>query len=690
VTSVDNGQGADATIEDTAIKDGAIIYDPGPEARSKFRIGAYMDWLEAERGLSFDDYHDLWQWSVDDIDAFWRSIWDHFGVQSATPVGEVLGRREMPGAQWFPGATINYTGQYLQAAAGRESEIAIIGESQTRDTVEWTHADLIDTIGRVRAGLLSLGVGQGDRVVAFMPNLPETVAAFLATASIGATWASAAPEFGPRAVIDRFGQLEPTVLLAVDGYHYGDKDIDIRDRVATIFSAIPSIQQVVTFAYNGRDLADGLIETASADNRELQVVDWADFTSEAGPVDVAPVPFDHPLCVLFSSGTTGLPKAIVHGHGGITLEAYKNHVLSWDLGPGDRLMWFTTTAWMMWNALVSTLLTGAAIICLDGNPMWPDLSAQWRLAERLKPTMMGLGPAYIMNCIKAGVSPTDEFDLSTLRMLSAAGSPLPAEGFVWLFEQFGAQAPCYVGSGGTDVCSGLLQGYPIVPVYAGEISSKVLGVAAYAFDEDGNSVVGELGELVITKPMPSMPVRFWGDDEMTRYRATYYEQYPGIMRFGDWVRFTEHNTSVVTGRSDATLNRGGVRIGTAEIYRVVEQMPEVTDSLAVHLEDPDGGMGQLMLFVQPANGELDDGLRAAIATALKQALSPRHVPDDMHGVGSVPRNLTGKKLELPIKRILQGTEPDKVISREAMANPDSLDEYIRLIDRLNAASPGGA
>jgi len=647
------------------VDDGDIIYQPGPKVRSNSRIGTYMDWLAAERGLSFDDYTALWQWSVDDIDAFWRSIWDYFGVHSATPVGPVLGRREMPGAEWFPGTRINYAGEYLRAAAGRDDEVAVVGVSQTRDQVTFTFGELSELIARIRTGLIRLGVEQGDRVVAYMPNLPETVAAFLATASLGATWASAAPEFGPQAVTDRFGQLEPKVLLTVDGYHYGDKDIDIRERVAAIREAIPSLQHTVALSYNGRVVDDALA--------------WNDLVSERGELEAVPVPFDHPLCVLFSSGTTGLPKAIVHGHGGITLEAYKNHVLSWDLGPGDRLMWFSTTAWMMWNALVSTLLTGASIVCIDGNPMWPDLDAQWRIAEQVRPTMMGLGPAFVMTCAKQGTNPAATYDLSSLRMLAAAGSPLPTEGFVWLHEQFGTHAPLYVGSGGTDVCTGLLQGHPINPVYAGEISAKCLGVAAYAYDEDGNSVVGELGELVITEPMPSMPVRFWGDDDMSRYRNTYFEQYPGVMRFGDWVRFTDHNTSVITGRSDATLNRGGVRIGTAEIYRVVEQMPEVVDSLVVHLEDPSGGMGELILLVQVGGVGLDETLEAAIRSALRSALSPRHVPDRIVGVSGVPRNLTGKKLELPVKKILQGADVAAVVSRQAMANPDTLDDCLAAV-----------
>jgi acetoacetyl-CoA synthetase len=650
------------------VADGEILYRPGPEVRRNSRIGAYLDWLEAERGLRFHDYAELWQWSVDDLDAFWRSIWDYFGVRSTTPVGPVLGRREMPGAEWFPGTRINFAGEFLRAAEGRDDDVAVIGISQTRDDVTLTFAELTDLVARVRAGLVRLGVGPGDRVVAYLPNLPETVAAFLATAGLGAIWASAAPEFGPQAVIDRFGQLEPDVLLTVDGYRYGDRVVDVRERVAAIRAAMPSLRHTVALSYHGREVDDALT--------------WSELTAERGELDAAPVAFDHPLCVLFSSGTTGLPKAIVHGHGGITLEAYKNHVLSWDLGPGDRLMWFTTTAWMMWNALVSTLLTGASIVCIDGNPMWPDLDNLWDVAARVRATMMGLGPAFIMACAKTGATPARDHDLSALRLLAAAGSPLPAEGFVWVHEQFGSDAPLYVGSGGTDVCTGLLQGSPINPVYAGEISAKCLGVAAYAYDADGERVVDELGELVITEPMPSMPVRFWGDDEqMSRYRSTYFEQYPGVMRFGDWVRFTDHDSSVVTGRSDATLNRGGVRIGTAEIYRVVEQLDQVADSLVVHLEDPDGGMGELVLLVQTTGAPVDDELRRSIASALRSALSPRHAPDLVVGVSGIPRTLTGKKLELPVKKILQGAELTSVVSREALANPEVLDDVLAVAER---------
>jgi acetoacetyl-CoA synthetase len=645
-----------------SVRDGDILTRPTAEAMTDSRVGRYLSWLAEQHGRTFASYDELWHWSVTDLDGFWRSIWDYFEMESATPVGPVLGRRDMPGAEWFPGTTVNYVTQYLKAAQGRDDELAVIGESQTRDQVTYTFGELTELAGRIRAGLVRLGVTKGDRVVAVMPNIPETQAALLATASLGAIWSSAAPEFGPKAITDRFGQLDPKVLLTVDGYRYGDKDIDILDRVATIRSTIDSIDHVVGLSYNGRTVPD--------------TTSWEDLVAEPGQLSPEPVPFDHPLYVLFSSGTTGLPKAIVHGHGGITIESLKNHTFSWDLGPGDRLMWFTTTAWMMWNALAATLLTGASIVCLDGNPMWPDLRGQWQLAERVKPTLMGMGPAYVMNCRKSGVNPGTEFDLSSLRMVAAAGSPLPTEGFVWLQEQF-PNAPVNIGSGGTDVCTGLVQGYPIVPVYAGEMSAKCLGVSAYAYDDAGQPVVGELGELVITEPMPSMPVKFWGDDDHARYRSTYFEHFPGVMRFGDWIRFTEHGSSIITGRSDATLNRGGVRIGSAEIYRVVEQMPEIDDSLVVHLEDPDGGMGQLVLFVQAAAGvAVDDDLRAAVAKQLKTSLSPRHVPDTLLGVDGVPRNLTGKKLELPIKKILLGQDPDRVVSREAMANPESLDDYV--------------
>jgi acetoacetyl-CoA synthetase len=571
----------------------------------------------------------------------------------------------MPGAEWFPGATLNYA---EHAVGGPDDELAVLAYSQTRDRVELTWAQLRDQVARARAGLARLGVGRGDRVVAYLPNVPETLVAFLATASLGAIWASCAPEFGARSVVDRFGQVEPTVLLAVAGYGYGSKDIDRREQVAEIRAGLPTLRHVVHVPYGNQELPDAL--------------GWTELLAEPGELAWEPVPFAHPLCVLFSSGTTGKPKAIVHSHGGILLEHLKNHGLSWDLHEGDRILWFSTTAWMMWNALVSALLVRASIVMIDGNPLHPDLRWQWRLAEETGATLMGASPGFLMACRQEGVRPAAEFDLSRVRQIGAAGSPLPPEGYRWVAEQFGPDVLLNVGSGGTDVCSGIVQGSPLQPVWVGEIAGPCLGVDAQAFDEKGERVVGELGELVITAPMPSMPVGFWGDADGSRYRGTYFDTYPGVWRHGDWVRFSEVGSAVIAGRSDATLNRGGVRLGTAEFYRVVEELPEVADSLVVHLEDPAGGHGELLLYVQlRPEADLVEALRRRIATALRTELSPRHIPDGIAAVPVVPRNRTGKKLELPAKKILLGAALDDVASRDVLADPSSLDPFVELARR---------
>ncbi|MFI8461321.1 acetoacetate--CoA ligase [Kitasatospora sp. NPDC085464] len=640
-----------------------ILSTPGPRVRDESEIGRYLRWLETERQLSFPDYDSLWQWSVTELDGFWSSVWEFFDVRPHTPPTAALGRRSMPDTEWFPGATLNYAEHALgrEGAAADDAAVALVARSQTRAPVELTFGELRDQVARARAGLLRLGVCQGDRVVAYLPNIPETLVAFLATASIGAVWAACAPEFGPRSVVDRFAQLEPKVLLTVAGYRYGDRDVDRRTEVAEIAVQLPTVERVVHVAYGPNALPDAL--------------GWAELLAEPAELSFAPVPFDHPLFVLFSSGTTGIPKAIVHRHGGILLEHLKNNALSWDLKPGDRMLWFSTTAWMLWNTLVSALLVRASIVMIDGNPVHPDLREQWRIAEETGATLMGVSPGYLMACRKAGIRPAEEFDLSRLRQLGAAGSPLAADGFRWVAEQFGGRVLLNVGCGGTDVCTGILQGSPLQTVRAGEISGPCLGVAAYAYDSEGRRVVGELGELVITEPMPSMPVGFWGDTDGSRYRAAYFEEYPGVWRHGDWVRFAPEGHCVVAGRSDATLNRGGVRLGTAEFYAVVEDLPEIEDSLVVHIEDPEGGNGELLLFVAgPA--ELDDALRTRIARALRSALSPRHVPDVIEQVPAVPRNRTGKKLEVPVKRILLGARPESVASTDVLADPCSLAAFV--------------
>jgi len=646
-----------------AVTQGELMWTPPPEARATSRVGQFMDWLAAERGVALHDYDALFRWSVDDLEGFWAAIWDFFEVRAHTPYERVLSERAMPGARWFEGATLNYA----EHMVGRDEDldtVAVLGRSQTRDPVELTFAGLREQVARARAGLERLGVGPGDRVVAYLPNIPETLVAFLATASLGAIWATCAPEFGARAVIDRFAIVEPKVLLAVAGYGYGAKHVDRRGEVAAIRSELRTLEHVVHVAYAG-----------GPDDALLDAREWHDLLSEPAELRFDSMPFDHPLYVLFSSGTTGLPKPIVHGHGGILVEAYKNHGLSWDLKPGDRLMWFTTTAWMMWNALVSSLLHRTSIVMIDGNPGYPDLSMQWRLAEETQPTFMGASPALLMGCRKAGVDLT-AVDLSSIRQLGAAGSPLPAEGYAWVYEQLGSGVLLNCGSGGTDVCTGIVQGGPLMPVWAGEIAGRCLAVDTAAFDPEGNEVVGELGELVIRTPMPSMPVGFWNDPGDERYHASYFEDYPGVWRHGDWILFTERGSCVITGRSDATLNRGGVRMGTGEFYEVVEELDEVLDSLVVHLEDREGGSGELLLFVVLREGAaLDDDLRARIGSALRRELSPRHMPDTIEAVPAIPRTLTGKKLELPVKRMLLGASQSEVSSRDALADPGAIDAF---------------
>ncbi|MHC1557377.1 acetoacetate--CoA ligase [Actinomycetospora sp. C-140] len=625
-------------------------------------IGRFVDWLARERGLAFDDYDALQRWSVTDLDGFWSAVAAFFAVRFHDAPRAVLENPVMPGAVWFPGGTLNYAERAVEGPSGTsaDDDTVILAFSQTRDDQTWTRAELRDAVARARAGLQRLGVRAGDRVVAYAPNIPETVVAHLAAASLGAVWASCAPEFGARSVVDRFAQIEPTVLLAVGGYVYGDKPVDRTAEVAALRSALPTVRHVVEIPYGPGTVADA--------------TPWSELVGTAAAPAYDPVPFDHPLMVLFSSGTTGPPKAIVHGHGGITVEHLKNHGLAWDVQPGDRLLWFTTTAWMMWNALLSGLIHGAALILVDGNPLHPDLAWQWRLAAQARATHFGTSPGFLMTCRGEGVHPARDHDLTALRQICVAGSPLPPEGYRWVAAEFGPEVLLLVGSGGTDVCSGIVQGGPWQDVVEGEISGRELGVDTAAFDAAGNEVVGERGELVIRSPMPSMPLFFWGDDDGSRRHAAYFDTYPGIWRHGDWVRFSPTGSVVVSGRSDATLNRGGVRLGTAEFYAVVEEMPEVTDSLVVHLEDPDGGPGELLLFVVPAAGRTVD--EARVRAELRAALSPRHVPDRIHAIAAVPRTRTGKKLEVPAKRILLGADPDAVASRDSLVDPDALTAFV--------------
>jgi acetoacetyl-CoA synthetase len=642
-------------LADTTLSD--VLWTPPSDAWTSTNLGRFLSTVG-----TFDSYEAAWRWSVDDLEVFWAAVWRHYDVLADGAPDTVLGDRSMPGAVWFPDVRINYAEHALRVIA--DGDIAVIGRSQTRGPVDLTRRELRDQVARARAGLRRLGVGPGDRVAAYLPNIPETLVAFLATASLGAIWSSCAPEFGIRSVIDRFGQIEPTVLLAADGYRYGSKLIERHDEVEAIRAALPSVRTVVGVPYLGRRIVGG--------------VSWDDLLHDHEPLDFERLRFDHPLYVLYTSGTTGLPKPIVHGHGGITLEHLKQLGLMKDLGPGDRAFWFSTTGWMMWNFCISALLVGASVVLYDGDPTWPDLRTLWTLAEETGMTLFGASAPFMMSCRRAGLEPGRHADLSTLRLIGSTGAPLPPEGFHWIYESVKGDVPFTSSSGGTDVCTAFVGGTRLVPVYAGEIPCRYLGAKVEAFDEEGRSVVGVRGELVLSEPMPSMPVGLWGDTDGSRYRTAYFERFPGVWSHGDWVTITERGGVVITGRSDATLNRGGVRLGTAELYSVVEAVEGVTDSLVVHLEDDDGGPGRLLLFVVLAEGVAIDDIRSVIAASLRRELSPRHVPDEVIAVRAIPRTLTGKKLEVPVKRILQGVAADVAASRDALADPAALDDFVHL------------
>jgi acetoacetyl-CoA synthetase len=644
-----------------------VLWSPPDDVRATSRIGDYLAWLEQRTGRHFDDYQSLWAWSVDDLDGFWRSVWDYFAIPADGDPGVALADASLPGAVWFPDVRLNYAEALLRMPDRSDDDVMIVGRSQTRGPVDLTAAQVRERVGRIRAGLVRLGVGPGDRVAAYLPNIPETLLLLLATASLGATFSSCAPEFGTRSVTDRWRQIEPVVLVAVDGYRYGDKPVDRRGEVDAIRAALPSLRHTVTLPYLDPDATppEGGIA-------------WSDLVAEPGELAFERVEFGHPLYVLYSSGTTGLPKPIVHGHGGILLEHLKAQALTMDLGPADRFFWFSTTGWMMWNYLVSGLAVGSTVVLFDGNPAAPDVGELWRLAGEVGITYFGTSAPFLLACRKAGLVPPDEADLSAIRGIGSTGAPLPAEGFRWVYDTVKSDVVLGSFSGGTDVCTGFLGGSPLLPVYAGEIAGRCIGCKVEAYDESGKPVVGERGELVITAPMPSMPVGLWGDPDGSRYRAAYFDEFPGVWRHGDWITISDIGTCVVSGRSDATLNRGGVRLGTAEFYSVVDGLPEIADSLVVHLEDDEGGSGRLLLFVVPAAGvELDDELRSRIATELRSKLSPRHVPDEMHQVAALPYTLSGKKLEVPVKRILQGTSVDQAAAKGALANPESLDAFTR-------------
>ena len=655
--------------------EGIQLWEPSKEFKENARISDFMNWLGVEKDLTFEDYNDLWEWSVTDLEGFWASLWEYCGVEASEPYEAVLAKREMPGAEWFPGARLNYAENILKNAEGRLDEPAILYQSEVRSLNSVTWNELRDTTAALAAGLRAMGVERGDRVAAYLPNIPEAVIGLLACASLGAVWSSCSPDFGAGSVVDRLQQIEPKVLLATDGYRYGGKDYDRTEVVVRLQQEIPSIQKTVFLPYVAEDH-----DTSPLEN----VVRWDDLLSEHEGAELSfeQVPFDHPLWVLYSSGTTGLPKAIVQSQGGILLEHLKKVVLHIDLGPDDRFFWFTTTGWMMWNMLVGGLLSGAPILLYDGNPGHPDMNVLWELAEKTGMTCFGTSASYITACMKAEIEPGRDFDLSALKAIGSTGSPLPPEGFEWAYEHVKEDLWLFSTSGGTDLCTAFVGGVPLLPVRAGELQARGLGAAVEAFDENGNSVIDDVGELVITEPMPSMPIYFWNDPEGERYRESYFDVYPGVWRHGDWIKIKEDGSCVIYGRSDSTINRGGVRMGTSEIYSAVEKVDEVSDSLVVDVPR-DGGNSFMPLFVVLQEGvDLDDDLKGRIRSSIKDNASPRHVPNEIFAVSDIPKTLNGKKLEVPVKKILSGTPPEKAASKESLSNPKSLDCFVELAGNM--------
>ncbi len=634
-----------------------VLWTPSEERIERTTLTRYMRWLEEKHGLHFDGYHDLWRWSVFDLEAFWRSIVDFCGVRFAEGGERVLGSEVMPGAAWFPGSRLSYAEHVF---AGKDDDaLAIQHASESRSLERLTWGELRAQTAAIANGLRALGVGEGDRVAAYMPNIPETVASLLACASIGAVWSSAAPEFGARSVIDRFAQIEPKVLLAIDGYRYGGKEFDRSELVSRIAGEIPSLQRVVRLGYlDGSGWEDGFLGSSES-------------------LEFAAVPFDHPLWVLYSSGTTGLPKPIVHGQGGILLEQLKKTHLHLDAQPGDRMFWFTTTGWMMWNFIVGVLLSEGSIVLFDGNPGYPDMGTLWDLAAESGMTTFGTSAAFVSACMKGGVKPAEGRDLSALKAVGSTGSPLSPEAFEWIYDELGTDTWLFSTSGGTDLCTAFVGGVPTLPVYLGELQARSLGAAIESWDPDGKPLIGEVGELVITRPMPSMPVFFWGDESGERYRDSYFSMYPGIWRHGDWIEITPRQTAIIYGRSDSTINRGGIRMGTSEIYRAVLAVDDVVDALVVDV--PREGNDWMPLFVVLREGaSLDEDLERQIKRRVREDCSPRHVPDEIRQIDEVPRTLSGKVLEVPVKRILMGTPVDQAASRESLANPEALDYFVKL------------
>ncbi len=647
-----------------------LLWEPSEELKQQANITRYMQWLKKEKGLSFQSPEELWAWSVTSLEDFWASLWDYFQIKASRPYTTVLEESKMPGARWFVGAELNYAEQVFRHVTSKHPALLFQSERHPLTAVSWQ--ELQRQVGLVANALRAMGVQPGDRVVCYMPNIPETVIAFLATASLGAIWSSCSPDFGSSSVIDRFKQIEPKVLFAVDGYQYNGKALDRHAHVAEMQTHLPTLQKTILLPY--------LSKEASTEGLTNAVL-WQDLLQGSAELTFEQVSFDHPLWVLYSSGTTGLPKAIVQGQGGIVLEHLKILELGLDLKPKDRFFWYSTTGWMMWNFVVGGLLIGSTILLYDGSPAYPDMNRLWQFSQDSKMTFFGTSAGYLTSCMKANIEPGKTYDLSQLKAIGSTGSPLPPEGFRWVYEHVKKDLWLVSASGGTDVCSAFVSGCVLLPVYTGEIQCRTLGASVEAFDEQGKPLVDQVGELVITKPMPSMPLYFWNDPEGKRYQESYFEMYPGVWRHGDWIKITPRGSAIITGRSDSTINRMGVRMGSSEIYSVVEGLPEVLDSLVVGVEQA-GGKYYMPLFVVLQQGaELNDALKKKIKSSIRERLSPHHVPDEIIAIEEVPRTLNGKKTEVPVKKLFLGVPVEKAVSKDALANPHAIDFFIRYVEQ---------